>query len=89
MNGKNLLAPPERPHDCCRYIIRFVSSLNLAVLKPRPREDKHLLLWYCLRAIDTNGRGFLDQGLAIHILSTAFSYQRQTVYKHLDKGAGA
>jgi len=88
MNGKNLLAPPERRQDCCRYIIRFVPSLNLAVLKARPREDKQLLLWYCLRAIDTNGRGVLDQGLAIHILNTAFSYQRQTVYKHLDKGDG-
>jgi len=88
MNGRNLLAPPERHQDCCRYIIRFVPSLNLAVLKSRPREDKQLLLWYCLRAIDTTGRGVLDQGLAIHILKTAFGYQRQTVYKHLDKGDG-
>ena len=86
MNGRNLLAPPERHQDCCRYIIRFVPPLNLAVLKAQPREDKQLLLWYCLRAIDTTGRGVLDQGMAIHILKTAFGYQRQTVYKHLDKG---
>jgi hypothetical protein len=88
MNGRSLLAPPERHQDCCCYIIRFVPSLNLAVLKARPREDKQLLLWYCLRAIDTTGRGVLDHGLAIHILKTAFGYQRQTLYKHLDKGDG-
>jgi len=87
MNGKNLLAPPVRPQDCCRYILRFVPSLNLAALKARPREDKQLLLWYCLRSIDVTGRGVLDQGQAVHILMT-FGYERQTVYKHLDKGAG-
>ncbi len=88
MNGKNLLAPPEQHRDSCSYILRVVPSLNLAALKARPREDKQLLLWYCLRAIDTNGRGVLDQRLAIHIVKTAFGYQRQTVYKHLDKGNG-
>ena len=79
---------PEQHSDSCSHILRFVPSLNLAALKVRPREDKQLLLWYCLRSIDTTGGGVLDQGLAIHILKTAFGYHRQTVYKHLDKGDG-
>lgn len=78
---------PEQHRDSCSYILRVVPSLNLAVLKARPREDKQLLLWYCMRAIDTHGRGVLDQGLAIHILNTAFRYQKQTLYKHLDRRA--
>ncbi len=88
MNRGNLVAPTERHQDCYRYIIRFVPAINLAALKARPREDKSLLLWYCLRAIDVNGRGVLDQGQVIHILNAFFGYQRQTLYKHLEKGDG-
>ena len=87
MNCGNLVAPTERYQDC-RYIIRFVPSLNLAALKTRPREDKSLLLWYCLRAIDVNGRGVLDQGQMIYILNAFFGYRRQTCYKHLKAGDG-
>jgi len=78
---------PEQHRDFCSNILRFVPSLNLAALKARPREDKQLLLWYCLRSIDVTGRGVLDQGQAVHILMT-FGYERQTLYKHLDKGDG-
>ena len=78
----------EQHRDSCSQIIRFVPSLNLAALKVRPREDKQLLLWYCLRSIDTTGRGVLDQGLAIHILKTAFGYHRKTACKHLHIGDG-
>jgi hypothetical protein len=88
MIGRNRVALPERQHDSSPYIPRFVPALNLAALKARPREDKQLLLWYCLRAIDTTGRGVLDQVLAIHILKTAFGYPRQTAYKHLQSGDG-
>ena len=88
MNRGNLVTPTERHQDCYRYIIRFVPAINLAALKARPREDKSLLLWYCLRAIDVNGRGVLDQGQVIHILNAFFGYQRQTLYKHLEKGDG-
>lgn len=88
MSGSNLIAPVVRHYDSCPYIIRFVPALNVAVLKARPREDKQLLLWYSLRAIDTTGRGVLGQEQAIHILKTAFGYQRQTVYNHLGKGDG-
>lgn len=61
MNGRNLVALPVRHQDCCRYILRFVPAPNLSVLNARPRQDKQLLLWYCLRAIDTTGCGVLDQ----------------------------
>lgn len=78
---------PEQHRDSCSYTLRFVPSLNLAALKARPREDKQLLLWYCLRSIDLTGRGVLDQGQTVHILMT-FGYERKTLYKHLDKGDG-
>jgi len=86
MNGRNLVALPVRHQDCCRYILRFVPTLNLATLKARPHQDKQLLLWYCLRAIDTTGRGVLDQEQAVDILKASFGYQRQTAYKHLRAG---
>ena len=70
------------------YVIRLVPSLNLAALKVRPRKDNQLLLWYCLRAIDSTGCGVLDQEITINILRTTFSYKRQTVYKHLRAGDG-
>ena len=79
---------PEQHRDSCSHILRFVPSLNLAALKARPREDKQLLLWYCLRSIDVTGRGVLDQEHAIHILKVFFGYHRQTCYKHLDTGDG-
>jgi len=88
MNRGNLVAPPERHQDRCRYIIRFVPALNLAALKARPREDKQLLLWYCLRAIDATGHGVLGQDEAINILRASFGYRRQTCYKHLKAGDG-
>lgn len=88
MNRGNLVAPPERHQDRCRYIIRFVPSLNLAALKARPREDKQLLLWYCLRAIDATGHGVLGQEGAINILRASFGYRRQTCYKHMKAGDG-
>lgn len=71
-----------------RYGIRFVPSLNLAALKVRPRRDAQLLLWYCLRAIDTAGCGRLDQERTAKILIRIFNYKRQTVYKHLHAGDG-
>jgi len=68
------------------YVIRFVPSLNLAALKARPRKDNQLLLWYCLRAIDTTGRGVLDQEMTTKLLRTVFNYKRQTIYKYLKAG---
>lgn len=88
MIGRNRVALRERQHDSSPYIPRFVPALNLAALKARPREDKQLLLWYCLRSINVSGRGVLDQKQAINILKASFGYQRQTAYKHLDKGDG-
>jgi len=79
----NLVTLPERQHDFPRYVIRLVPSLNLAALKAHLREDKQLLFWYCLRAIDTTGRGVLGQEQAIHILKAFFGYQQRTCYKHL------
>jgi hypothetical protein len=77
------------PHqDRCGYTIRFVPSLNLTAFKSRPRQDKQLLLWYCLRAIDATGRGVLGQEEAINILRASFGYQRQTCYKHLQARDG-
>jgi len=70
-------------------VIRVVPSLNLAALKARPRRDAQLLLWYCLRAIDTTGCGRLDQETSTKILIRIFNYKRQTVYKHLHAGDGA
>jgi hypothetical protein len=88
MIGRNLVALPERQHDSSPYIARFVPALNLATLEARPREDKQLLLWYCLGSIDVTGRGVLDQKQAINILKASFGYQRQTAYKHLQAGDG-
>jgi len=88
MNGRNLVALPVRHQDCCPYILRLVPALNLAALKARPRQDKPVVLWYCLRAIDTTGRGVLDQEQVIHTLETFFDYQRQTAYKHVHAGDG-
>lgn len=88
MNGRNLVALPERHHDSCHYILRLVPALNLASLKARPRQDKQVVLWYCLRAMDTTGRGVLGQKQAIHMLKAFFGYQRQTAYKHLQAGDG-
>lgn len=79
---------PEQHRDSCSHILRFAPSLNLAALKARPREDKQLLLWYCLRAIDATGHGVLGQEGAINILRASFGYRRQTCYKHLKAGDG-
>jgi hypothetical protein len=87
LNSKNPVASPER-HQNYPYIIRMVPALNLAVLKARPRKDNQLLLWYCLRAIDTTGCGVLDQEMTAKILRAIFNYKRQTVYKHLHAGDG-
>lgn len=76
-----------RPESHRGRSIRLVPGLNIAALAARPRKDKELILWYCLRAID-NGRGVLDQLEAIDILKESFGYKRATAYKHLVKGDG-
>jgi hypothetical protein len=49
--------------------LRFVPGLNCAALSACPRQDKQLMLWYCLRSIDaTTGRGVLLQDAAIELL---------------------
>ncbi len=75
------------PDDHTGYTLRFVPPMNLAALSRRPRQDKALLLWYCLRAVDVTGRGVLDQSSTVDILCTHFGYKRQTVYNHLQKGS--
>ena len=70
--------------------IRLVPQLNCAALSAKPKQDKQLLLWYCLRSIDSStGRGVLEQDTTIEILKQHYSYRRQTVYKHLAAGEGA
>ena len=88
MKGSTPIAPPVRHHDCCSYVVRLVPVLNLAALKARPRQDNQLLMWYCLRAVDTTGRGVLDHEQAVQALKSFFGYQRQTCYKHLQAGDG-
>lgn len=81
--------PVGHPHpstDYHQYILRLVPPLNLAALRATPRHDKQLLLWYCLRAIDTTGRGVLEQRHVVSMLCVYFGYKRPTVYKHLKTG---
>lgn len=69
--------------------IRLVPQLNCAALMAKPKQDKQLILWYCLRSIDSGtGRGVLLQDEALEILNKHYGYQRQTAYKHLLAGAG-
>lgn len=71
-------------------IIRLVPQLNCAALSARPKQDKQLILWYCLRSIDSDtGRGVLLQDDAIEVLEKHYGYKRQTAYKHLRAGDGA
>lgn len=88
MNGRNLVTLPVRHQDCFPYILRLVPALNLAAFKAMSRQDKQVVLWYCMRAIDTAGHGVLDREQAIHILKASFGYQHQTAYKHLQAGNG-
>lgn len=80
------VGPPLQLPDRDRSTIRLVPALNLAVLRSKPRQDKQLWLWYCLRAIDVQGRGVMAQEEAIHMLKSTFGYKRQTAYKHLQVG---
>lgn len=70
--------------------IRLVPQVNCAALKSSPKQDKSLILWYCLRSMDSGtGRGVLLQDDAIEILKEHYGYQRQTAFKHLVAGNGA
>lgn len=89
MNGRRVAGLPVRHEDHCRYTLRLVPTLNLAALNARPRQDGSIMLWYCLRAIDTCGRGVLDQEQAVQTLSSVFGYRRQTCHKHLQVGEGS
>ncbi|MBA7703170.1 hypothetical protein ES703_111952 [subsurface metagenome] len=88
--------PPQRDKvkgDCQGaggpFIVRFIPGLNCAALSARPRQDKQLLLWYCLRSIDAaTGRGVLLQDITIETLKQHYGYQRGTAYKHLAAGDG-
>lgn len=69
--------------------IRPVPQFSCAALSAKPKQDKQLFLWYCLRSIGSpNGRGVLKQDTTIEILKRRYNYRRQTVYKHLAAGEG-
>lgn len=54
------------------------------------KQDKQLILWYCLRSIDAGtGRGVLLLDDAIEVLEKHYGYKRRTTYKHLRAGIGA
>jgi len=79
---------PQIQNNC--QVIRLVPQLNTAALSARPRQDRHLLLWYCLRSIDSDtGRGFLLFDTTLDILKDQYGYKRSTAYNHLAAGNGA
>ena len=61
--------------------LRLIPELNLAALNEK--KDRLLLLWYCLRAIDTKGHGMMDFSPTMEALIRDFKYSKSTAYRIL------
>jgi len=79
--------PTERADLPRPETVRLFSKLSIAALKAR--QDKELALWYCLRAINSWGSGYLDRQQAVTALAAGFGYSETTAYRHLKAGMGS
>ena len=78
-NSTKYVTPVPKPSS-----VRLVPQLCLAAL--RTKLDKELAIWYCLRATNKGGSGWLDTDIAIAALTGTFRYFIATAYRLLRSG---
>ncbi|MFC2067890.1 hypothetical protein ACFLTP_02610 [Chloroflexota bacterium] len=78
--------PTGLPSNSTSGVIRLIPSLSIAAI--HHRLDKEISMWYCLRAINHWGSGYLDMSYAVNSLASDFYYSRSTAYRILNSGDG-
>ena len=82
----NSILAPSAVKSTLPANIRMIPGLNNAALLMK--KDQELLLWYCLRAMDSTGKGYVDYNPILEALVHDFGYSRRTLMRLFRRGEG-